>query len=394
MKHILLTLFILPAYTLTLAGDVPEIFARPLDDYSAEARRINDMILFDSKIYIGYGDYGVNTGPTDILYYDMESGNWHKEFTVDEEAVIKYTVPGGQLMIPGIDGTQDWELGNYYVYDSNEWIKKRNIPGGIHVFDIAHYNNSYFVSTGTFLRTDSNTMLAPGAVMSSQDGIEWAYEYTTSTDNYSVHRITDIIEFNDELYAFEYSYNALKLPEIPNRYHEYLMSPYIDGTDTMYLVLNNDVNGSDDCIVYNGSKWYEKNIIGDDSICTIKPFVFRDKLYMFAVRGKFVSNITMYLNSEGELPGNAATELYQYDSEKTMKINTDFDLIADVYQTDEKLMMLVFRRGAYYLAKTDNMKGFLFKRLDDIPGNPLSIIFDSNTTYIGTDLGEIYSIEF
>ena len=108
-------------------------------------------------------DYGVNTGPTDVVYYDFDKNEFVKELTVQEEAIVDYRVLDGKLVIPGVDSTESWNKGNLYVRGDGGWIKYRTVPYGVHVFDAVSWRDRWYVKPiaailpgmpGVFLRED------------------------------------------------------------------------------------------------------------------------------------------------------------------------------------------------------------------------------------------------
>lgn len=107
-----------------------------------------DMIVWNEKLYVGSGDYDSNSGPVDIWRYDTTKGVWENSGTVPDEEISRFCVIGDVLVAPGIDPTEDWTYGNYYKQDGEEWVKVRNISGGMHNFDMVEYNGSIFCGLG------------------------------------------------------------------------------------------------------------------------------------------------------------------------------------------------------------------------------------------------------
>ncbi|MFH2005886.1 MAG: hypothetical protein ABI333_04775 [bacterium] len=114
------------------------------------ARSIWDMHAFDGRIFMGAGDFMANSGPTDVWTYREVNGQaaLEVELTVDDEAVTMIHEADGLLMIPGIDSTESWDLGNIYVRASSAWTKHRTVPNGVHVYDMARYQGNYYVHRG------------------------------------------------------------------------------------------------------------------------------------------------------------------------------------------------------------------------------------------------------
>lgn len=114
----------------------------------SEALRPGDMIIWEEKLYVGGGDYDFNAGPVDIWVYDGTTCEWTNSGTVSDEEINRFCVVNGSLIAPGIDPIEDWSYGNYYKLTDNEWVKYRNIPGGLHNFDMVAYNGMIFCGLG------------------------------------------------------------------------------------------------------------------------------------------------------------------------------------------------------------------------------------------------------
>ncbi len=370
-----------------------ELFAMPVEDKVEEARTINTLHVFENKLFIGYGDYGVNTGPTDIIYYNFLDNTWNNSFTIQEEAIERYVEIDNKLYIPGVDATDNWEFGNYYIYDGTKWEKKRNIPNGIHVFDIEKYNDRLYCATGNYLKTDSSNGVAPGAVLSSEHGNSWIYDYISPSDKNLVYRITDLIVYNNKLMAFYYGYIGLEKSDIPKEYHQYLSNPIIQDSVEYYLVMIPDIMGESDILSYNSDYWKLENIISANNIISIKPFVFKDKLLMFTLQGKYVGGVSSYIKKHGILPKNVTASLYMNNGEKTLKINMDFDLIIDFASYEDELYILILKGKDYIVLKTNNMEKWNSTIIPQSAGKILSFTVYRDHVFLGNDIGAIYKAD-
>ncbi|MHC4181063.1 MAG: hypothetical protein ACYSWU_26500, partial [Planctomycetota bacterium] len=205
---------ILVALWLVLAAHPKEIpgetlrsrpLGKPTADKGEAAAKINELMIFENRLYLGHGDWHKNTGSTDVIYYDFSKQEFVKEFTVDEEAIVRYRRYGNRLFLPGVDSTESWEFGNLYVHEASGWRKYRTIPRGVHVFDFAEYAGRWYVATGSNFG-DLKTGPAIGAIYSSGDqGATWRYEYTTASAIGSVHRLTALMPYKGRLFAFGYA---------------------------------------------------------------------------------------------------------------------------------------------------------------------------------------------
>lgn len=159
-----------------------------------------DMAIFDDKLYIGSGDYDTNSGPVDMWCYDFDSETWSNSGTLLEEEIDRFCFIDGKLAVPGIDPQEDWSLGNYYVLDNNQWIKHRNISGGMHTFDIVEFNNMIFaglgVSSGSYpivCSTDGGKTFNPVPLQKNGKAIQ--------TSGSQKVRVYDLFLFQNTLYA-------------------------------------------------------------------------------------------------------------------------------------------------------------------------------------------------
>lgn len=163
-----------------------------------------DIKVFDNKIFVGCGDYDKNTGPCDILYYDLKESVWVNSGTVDDEAVAKFSVIDDKLTVPGIDpkAGNDFSFGSCYVYDQSGWKTINNIPNAVHMFDIEKFKGETFYAIG-------NSKITQSPVQKTVDGqgfddVTFLKNGTpisqNSTDSFS--RCYALFTAQDKLYAF------------------------------------------------------------------------------------------------------------------------------------------------------------------------------------------------
>ena len=149
-----------PAAGLSFGPLLP--WASPIDDYlEAGARHswvflrgIHDLVVYQQRLYLGYGDANENLGrvtPIEFRYFtDPDSPEAVREFATDEEQIERYRVLGDQLVVAGVDATEDAWLGNVYTRGpQRDWHKSRTLEGGVHVHDVAEYAGAiYAVGSG------------------------------------------------------------------------------------------------------------------------------------------------------------------------------------------------------------------------------------------------------
>ena len=365
-------------YTLKLSS-----IGFPTAEKQKEAWGINDLKIFRDRLYIGYGDAVVNTGPTDVIYFDLKDKRFVNEFTVDDEAIYRYQVIDGKLVIPGPDTTEDWKFGNIFIFTENGWMKKRTIPHGIHINELASFDNKWYVATGNYFEFGENDMFAFGGILSSEDeGNTWKLVYASPTDAQTVFRIGSIIAYKNKLYVFPYAFTGMKLEEIPEEYRNYLYKTY----ENQYLIFTEDPLGPSDVIEFNGKKWRYIDLIKISDVCHISPFIFKGKLVMSVIAGKFVD----YLALKNGLPKNASSGLFVFDGEKTGRLPFTYDIIRDIVSKNGRLFLLILKDGYYFITETKDLKKWKYYALPHNLNIPISIEFDGSSFYIGTEGGNIF----
>lgn len=147
------------------AGATPEVVGDPLGSWRADpaeafARNLWDLRAYDGRLYLGYGDAIVNTGPTDVIAYDPARRDFVHETVLPEEAISRYRVLGYDLYVPGTDavGSPDGAL---YVRNGVGW-RTIALPGVVHATDVALTGNGLCVSL--------QDREVGGAVRCSRDG--------------------------------------------------------------------------------------------------------------------------------------------------------------------------------------------------------------------------------
>lgn len=370
-----------PCYLLELSS-----IGFPVAEKEKDAWKINELMIFNEKLYLGHGCAVVNTGPTDVIYYDLKKKKFITEFTVDDEAIYYYQIIDNKLMIPGIDATEDWDFGNFYILTDTGWIKHRTIPNGIHVNYLASFNEKLFVSTGTYSSIGEDIEFAVGGIFCSIDaGKTWTLSYATPSDDQSVYRVNALLVYKEKLYAFPFAYSSLKKVEIPEKYHAGLSEkPYYED---YYLIFNEDIFGQSDVLVYDGKRWRCEDIIPKDELCYIsKPFVFNDKLVMPVLSGKYID----YLSLKDKLPDQAKKILCSFDGKHTQEIQFKYDKIIDVLVKEDFLYLLIEQDNIHYIVKTQDLKKWEYFLIPQAIENPKSIEFNASTFYIGTKNGNIF----
>ena len=115
----------------------------------AKANTPWDVKCWNGKVYRASGDYDKNSGAS-IFAYDVANRVWDAAYKVKDEAIHGFVEIGGKLVAPGIDATQGWEYGNYYELQADgKWKQIRNLPNGVHCFDMIECGGKIFAGLGT-----------------------------------------------------------------------------------------------------------------------------------------------------------------------------------------------------------------------------------------------------
>ncbi len=167
------------------------------------ANYIWDLHIWYGKIYRGPGAYDKNSGDTDFIVFNLEECRWETAGTATDEAIHRFVEIDGKLYAPGIDSRDSggWSLGNYYVLENGKWQKVRNVPNGIHCFDMIGFDGKMYLGVGT--ETVENTV-----AVSSDAGKTWSYLPLYNNDGakfdispYEWSRTYAFAEFNGTFYA-------------------------------------------------------------------------------------------------------------------------------------------------------------------------------------------------
>jgi hypothetical protein len=188
------------------AATAPVWLGNPLAGEPYTASHVWDLQAWRGRIYLGYGDWDNNLGPVDIWYYTPTAHAFVKETVyvsptrpaarVDEDAIDRYVVIGGDLYIPGTDPRESWQRGNFYRNDGTGWVKYRTIPHGVHTFDLAGYGGALFAAIGPDVG-------AEGLLRSDDGGLTWtpAISQVYAGDDAYWNRFYELYELSGDLFA-------------------------------------------------------------------------------------------------------------------------------------------------------------------------------------------------
>lgn len=123
---------------------------------NSKANHVWDVKVWGNMVYRGAGDYDINAGTTPFLAFNKDTQCWEKPGNSDDQAIQRFVEIGGKLYAPGIDANGSWALGNFYVLEGDTWTQVRNLPNGLHNFDMIEFDGKIFAGLGT--ETVGNTV--------------------------------------------------------------------------------------------------------------------------------------------------------------------------------------------------------------------------------------------
>ena len=138
-----------------LFAEHPSVMAQP-----ASGQSIDDIGVQGDRLYLGYGDYGANTGPLDLAWVSVNTGQTGSDFQVPTEEFGVIRNINGRLHFPLTDPRGSGP-GGFATTDGY-------VPGPpqVHTFDVRQFGGAYFVA-------GSNYDLSGATVYRSTDGVNW-----------------------------------------------------------------------------------------------------------------------------------------------------------------------------------------------------------------------------
>lgn len=200
------------------------------------ARNAWDMMIFDNKLFVGSGNYTVNSGPTQIAYLDLFTNEWSVS-TVPDDEINNFVIIDNTLIAPGIDPIDNWDYGNYYFYNGKDWSTIRSIPNGVHNFCMLEYHDIIFCGLGI---SKNGFPIASSTDIGQPFQQVPFYKNNTlnNTTNSSVYdRVYELFVANDQLYAVKGEKDRLEIFAYNNinRSFEYI-------NDWTYKILWNEID--------------------------------------------------------------------------------------------------------------------------------------------------------
>ena len=165
------------------------------------ARCIWDMYLSGNKIYLGGGDYNLNSGPTDICAYDLKTKALVVTGRIQDEAVLTFKEIDGKLYVPGTDPRSNSSKGDYYTLSEDGWIQHKVLPDTIHNFDLIKFENKLYAGIGGNYGFDPVVVSEDGGETFDFIPLYKNGEELPPLDNPNFSRCHDFYTLNGKLYG-------------------------------------------------------------------------------------------------------------------------------------------------------------------------------------------------
>jgi hypothetical protein len=368
-----------------------ETLGIPSSSDRTEARRISELRLHAGRLYVGTGDAVVNTGPADVISLDLATGKFAREFTVDDEAVYRYRVLDGRLVVPGPDATESWDFGNVYVREESGWTKHRTLPRAVHVNDVLAHGGLWFATTGTWVELPEGTRFFTGAIFASADrGATWHPEYISPAYANRVYRVDSLVVFRNRLCAFSYAFHTVPADSVPDDVRESAGTPQTQGGVEWINLYLPDPQGPVDAQIRARTGWRPADFVPGENVCRVRPFVFRDRLLLGVTRGRTVAPFASYRVDGPEAVPGARFELYAFDGERSERVPAPCDSLLDVHVGEDLLTLLVAHDGHHWIVETPDLVEWRRLALPLDRGRPLAIERDGETIWVGTKDGSLF----
>lgn len=185
----------------TEVGVHPEANAQP----TTVGKTLRDLAVKDGRLYAGYGDYGVNTGPIHINPFNLGTHTFEgSALSVPTEAISIYREVNGVLMAPMTDPKAAFTDNTGYAerLPDGNWVNREHAPL-IHVFDVATLDGNDLWMVGSSQEDDGVTRRGATAYRSTDGDTTWQIAQTDANANPATresNRYYWIAELNGKLY--------------------------------------------------------------------------------------------------------------------------------------------------------------------------------------------------
>ena len=320
------------------------------------ANYVWDVHIWDGKVYRGAGDYDKNSGDTNFMVFNIAESRWENAGTATDEAIHRFVEIGGKLYAPGIDSRDSggWDLGNYYVLEDGKWQKVRNVPNGLHCFDMIGFDGKIYLGVGTETVEDT-------VAVSSDAGKTWSYlplhsadGATFDTSAYEWSRTYAFAEYNGTFYAL------LQFKKTGATAYDMLVFRYDDGK--MVYEAESTINARVSRNYWQSAfAWKDKCFITGNGLYAVTDFAKPDTHKKIELpKGEMVSDAILYNN-----------EMY---------------VLSCLFNEDKTCKTVIYKSATGEEGSFTEVASF------DYGARPYSFDFDGTYFYVGT--GGVLSAEY
>ena len=132
---------------------------------SPAGRGIQTVEYHQGEVYVGFGDWRVNTGPIAVTAWDIRLQDWTVHFTAGTEAIERFRTLGTDIVLPYTDPKRSFDYAQGPSWRESRVTAARQESFN-HAFDAAETSAGRFL-IGTRFNTGEAT------VMQQQDNGEW-----------------------------------------------------------------------------------------------------------------------------------------------------------------------------------------------------------------------------
>lgn len=167
------------------------------------SRQITTLNHIGDRLFVGYGDWGANNGPTDVVSVGIDSGDVQVHLKdVPTEAIDHYRVLDGAIYGPCTDPKWYWGSGGYVTNAGGTWRVNESPPDMVHTFDIAKNADGLWLC-GSRLDSTNSDVGHSVVILSKDDGQTWETVYQ-GEEATAYSRIYWITALSDGVYTLDH----------------------------------------------------------------------------------------------------------------------------------------------------------------------------------------------
>ena len=310
------------------------------------ANSVWDVKIWGDMVYRGAGDYDKNSGATPILAFNKATQTWVQTGITADEAVHRFIEIDGTLYTPGVDPTESWELGNFYVLDGEKWQKVRTLPNGLHCFDMIGFEGKIFAGLGT--ETVGNTV-----AVSQDKGESFSFVplcrdgALLDTSGYEYSRTYAFVEYDSNLYAM------IRFKKVGVTSYDTFIFRYVDGNMVYQSTTDGRLQGSSGRNLWQGKlEWKGVCYLTSTALNAITDFSKPETHKQIPMpNGGVVTDILLY--------------------------NDELYVLSYVFKEDMTYGVAIYRSATGAEGSFTEVTAF------DYAGIPLSFDFDGSHFYVG-----------